>query len=225
MSNAQKAIVDLRTYTIRRGGMPLFVRLAETHVCPVMLRHVGAPLAYYVTDIGPQDEVTHLWGYDSVADMEARRQARNLDPEWPSYIEASRGLIDTQETRVVRRVPLPSVDHLPLPDPAKALVDFRVATIRRGTMAEFLGLFQTLALPVQLRHVGAPVAMYVSEIGPLNELIQLWAFDSLADLEARRTARDREPAWSEFLTTTESMVLSETTKAVRRVQFGTPPGP
>ena len=66
MSNAQKAIVDLRTYTIRRGGMPLFVRLAETHVCPVMLRHIGAPLAFFgfnsVHDLPyPQRNSLRLW--------------------------------------------------------------------------------------------------------------------------------------------------------------------
>jgi len=225
MSRAHKPVVDLRTYRIRRGGMPLFLRLAETIVLPVMLRHIGPPLAYYVTDIGPQDEVMHLWGFDSLGDMEARRRARNLDPQWPQYAVASEGLIERQETRVVRRVAFPVLDDAPAPDAAKTVVEFRITSIRRGTMVDFQRILLAIALPVQLRHLGAPVALYVSEIGPQNELIQLWAFDSLADLETRRAARDREPAWAEYLAATESMITSELTRAVRRVQFGalTPP--
>ncbi len=220
MTDSPKPVVDLRTYRIRRGGMPLFLRLSQTHVFPVMQRHVGAPLGYYVTVIGAQDEVTHLWGYDSVGDMETRRLARNQDPEWPRYAVDSRDLIDVQETRVVRRLALPSLAAAPRPDPAKPVVEFKVTTIRRGTMPDFLRRYEELAVPAQLRHVGAPDGLYLAEIGPQNQVTQLSAFDSLADYEARTAARDREPAWAQFQAATESMVLAETTKATRRVAFG-----
>jgi hypothetical protein len=203
--------------------MPLFLRLSETHVLPVMLRHVGAPLAYYVTVVGMQDEVTHLWGYDSVGDMETRRIARNQDPEWPRYAVDSRDLIDVQETRVVRRLALASLVGAPAPDPAKALVELKVTSIRRGTMPDFLRCFEDIALPVLRRHAGTPTGLYLAEIGPQNQLTQLWAFASLADYEARTAARDREPAWAQFQADTQSMVQGETTKIARRMTFGGAP--
>ena len=85
-----KPVVDLRIYTIRRRSMPEFLRISETLAMPVQLRHIGPPLAYYVTDIGPQNQVIHLWPYDSVADMESRRAARNQDPEWQASTFQSR---------------------------------------------------------------------------------------------------------------------------------------
>jgi hypothetical protein len=185
-----------------------------------MLRHVGAPLGYYVTVIGTQDEVTHLWGYDSVGDMETRRLARNQDPEWPRYAVESRDLIEVQETRVVRRLALPSLAAAAPPGPEKPLVEFKVTTIRRGTMPDFLRHYEELALPAQLRHVGAPAGLYLAEIGPQNQVTQLCAFASLADYEARTAARDREPAWAQFHAATDAMVVAETTKAARRVAFG-----
>lgn len=220
MSNAAKPVVDLRTYKIRPGGMPLFLHLTQTQVLPVMLRHVGLPLAYYVTVVGPQDEVTHLWGYDSVGDMEARRQARNQDPEWPRYLAASRDLIDVQDTRVVRRVSLRSLDAAGTPDATKGLVEIKVSSIRRGTMPDYLRLFEELAVPMLVQHVGTPAGVYTTEIGPQNQLIQIWPFASLADYEARTAARDSEPAWTQFETAAESMVLGESTKIARRVPFG-----
>jgi hypothetical protein len=224
MSPTSKPVVDLRIYKMRRGGVPRFLELTDTMVIPVMLRHVGPPLAYFVTDIGPQDEVIHLWGYDSLGDMETRRRARNLDPQWPQYPEASRGLIERQDTRVGRSLALPILDGVPAPDPAKRIVEFRITSLHRGPMPEYQKLLQTLALPVQLRHFGPQVALYTADIGPQNEVVQLWSFDSLADYEARRAARDREPDWARFLAATESMVASELTRLSRRAQFASLPG-
>jgi hypothetical protein len=38
----------------------------------------------------------------------------------------------------------------------------------------------------------------VSYIGPLNQVVHLWRYDNLADMEKKRTARDADPAWGEF---------------------------
>ena len=51
----------------------------------------------------------HLWGYDSLADYERRCQARDSHPDFPAYLAASGHLITAQETRLIRRVELPSV--------------------------------------------------------------------------------------------------------------------
>jgi hypothetical protein len=70
--------------------------------------------------------------------------------------------------------------------PTKPVVDIRTYTIRRG-VAEFLRLYEELALPIAIKHWGPPVAFYVvSEIGPLNQVSHLWEFESLADLELPR---------------------------------------
>jgi len=214
-----KPIVDLRIYTGRQRAMPEFLRIAEKLGMPVQLRHVGAPLAYYVTDIGPQEEVMHLWGFDNLADMEARRAARNKDPDWQTYIDATDGLIVKQQCRVVRRVPLPVMDKLTAAAAEKPLVDFRTLTIQRSRMSEFLQIFETMALPVQLRHGGPPIALYTSEIGPLNELIQLWGYDSLADMEALQASRHHDPAWQQYLLASGPLIVSEDSRAIRRVLF------
>jgi hypothetical protein len=214
-----KPVVDLRIYTIRRRSMPEFLRISETLAMPVQLRHIGPPLAYYVTDIGPQNQVIHLWPYESVADMDARRAARNQDPEWQLYLAASDGLILEQETRVVRRVAFAGLTELSESVARKPLVDFRVYTIRRRGMPEFLRISETLAMPVQLRHIGPPLAYYVTEIGPQNQVIHLWSYDSLADMEARRAARNRDPEWETYLNASEGLILEQETRAVRRVPF------
>ena len=74
-----------------------------------MVRHIGPPIGYYQTIIGNLQQITHIWGYDSMGDMEARRRARNADPEWEYYLTASHGIYERQETQVLSTLKL--FDH------------------------------------------------------------------------------------------------------------------
>jgi hypothetical protein len=44
-----------------------------------------------------------LWGFASLADMEARRARRNADPDWAKYLDMSKGMVLAQENRILRR--------------------------------------------------------------------------------------------------------------------------
>ncbi len=101
---AKPNIVDVRCYTIRPRGLPGFLKLFEEEGLPLQQKYLGSPVGYYVSEIGPLNQVTHLWGYDSLADMEAKRSARNADPAWAEYAAKSGEFITAQETRIVRAV-------------------------------------------------------------------------------------------------------------------------
>jgi hypothetical protein len=49
--------------------------------------------------------------------------------------------------------------------------------------------------------------------------VHMWRYDSLADMERKRSARDADPAWSEFLALTEGMVLLQDDKIMRPTSF------
>lgn len=102
-------IADLRIYTIKPRGLAEFIEVFDTLAMPVQLRHLGPPIAFFASDIGPQNQVVHLWGYDSLADYDRRRIARDQDPEWPAYLSASGHLLVAQENRFLRTVDLASV--------------------------------------------------------------------------------------------------------------------
>jgi len=98
-------IIDHRTYTIAPRKMGEFLRLFEQFGMPVQRRHLGPLLGFYVTEVGPLNQVVHLWGYDSMADMEKRRAARNADPAWDEYLSKGAGLVLSQETKLLRPAP------------------------------------------------------------------------------------------------------------------------
>jgi hypothetical protein len=101
---ATRAVVDHRTYTIVPRGMAEFLEAFDDLALPVLLKHLGVPLAFYTSSIGPLNQVVHLWGYDGLDDLEKRGLARDMDPDFSAYLQATRHLIVSQETRIIRPV-------------------------------------------------------------------------------------------------------------------------
>ncbi|MEP6872760.1 MAG: NIPSNAP family protein [Burkholderiales bacterium] len=108
---AGKAIVDHRTYTIALRKMPEFVDVFDRLAMPILLQTLGQPIGFWTSLIGPQNQFVHLWGYDSLADYEARCHARDTHPDFPKYLAASGHLIVAQETRLIRRLDVPAWAH------------------------------------------------------------------------------------------------------------------
>jgi hypothetical protein len=103
------------------------------------------------------------------------------------------------------------------------IVDIRTYTLVPRKTARYLDLFESQALPVMKRHGLDLMGYYVSYIGPLNQVVHLWRYDSLADMERKRAARDADPAWSEFLALTEGMISAQDNKIMRPASFSPVP--
>lgn len=108
-AGAHLPLVDHRVYTIRLRKMNEFLEVFDRLAMPILLRTLGQPLGFFVSHVGPLNQFVHLWGYASLSDYEARCQARDTHPDFPAYLSASEHLIVAQETRLIRRVELPSV--------------------------------------------------------------------------------------------------------------------
>ncbi|GAB5505107.1 MAG: NIPSNAP family protein [Rhizobiaceae bacterium] len=79
-------IVEHRTYTFRPGTVEGWLRKYETEGLPVQKRHLNRFLGLYVSEIGALHTTVLMWGYESLADREARRNAMYQDPDWQSFI-------------------------------------------------------------------------------------------------------------------------------------------
>jgi len=100
-------LFDMRTYTVKPGTLKAHLELYEKQGWPVQTRHLGAPLAYLVTETGPINTFTHIWSYESAADRAAKRKAMENDPAWSAYRAESTkaGFLSAQENRLL--VPAP----------------------------------------------------------------------------------------------------------------------
>ena len=79
------------------------------------------------------------------------------------------------------------------------LIDHRTYTIKPGKMPVQLELYEKYGFPVQLRHLGQPLAFLQAETGDLNTLVHLWVYDNAADREKRRAAMQQDPDWQAYV--------------------------
>ena len=98
-------IYEERTYTIVPGRMQEYLDNYERLGLPVQLEVIGNLAGFFHTEIGGLNEVVHIWGYDSLDDRLAKREALARHPDWPAYLAANLALIVDQENRVL--IPAP----------------------------------------------------------------------------------------------------------------------
>jgi hypothetical protein len=190
-------IVDLRIYTARPGTIGALFKLYETEGYAIQTKYLGKPLGYYVSDIGPQNRVVHLWGYPDIAERARRRAAMEQDPEWLSYRAKSTEFFHNQENRILRHAPFhPARTGTTKPF---GIVDFRVYHTYPGKLGALLNAYEYDALPLQMKYLGNNVGWYQSDIGTQHEVVHLWGYDDIADRQARRNAMLADPAWGAYL--------------------------
>lgn len=99
----------------------------------------------------------------------------------------------------------------------KPIIDHRIYTIALRKMPEFIDIFDRLAMPVLLETLGNPIGMYVSQVGPQNQFIHLWAYENLADYERRSHARDTHPAFPAYLAASGHLITAQENRLIRHV--------
>ncbi|QPZ38268.1 NIPSNAP family protein [Paramicrobacterium chengjingii] len=75
-------------------------------------------------------------------------------------------------------------------------------------LADFLDAYENIGLPVQRRIQRGFLGYFVSEIGTLNQVMHLWAYDSLDDRDRRRAEVAAEPEWQRCLEIIRPMIKS-----------------
>ncbi|WP_426959069.1 NIPSNAP family protein [Muricoccus radiodurans] len=79
------------------------------------------------------------------------------------------------------------------------IVDLRIYTCQPNRMAEFVKLYEEAAWPLQKKYLQRCLGWYTTVEGPLNRVVHLWAYESQADREQRRSAMAADPAWGNYL--------------------------
>ena len=69
----------------------------------------------------------------------------------------------------------------------------------RGTVKQHLALYEAHGFEVQCRHLGKPLLYAITETGPQNTYVHIWAYADAADRAQRRAAMAADPEWVQFL--------------------------
>ena len=97
--------VEERMYTMQVGKAPEYLKMYESEGMAIQTKHLPNMVGYYVSEVGPQNLVIHMWGYDDLNQRDRCRAAMQADPAWQSYVAKVRSLIVSQDTRIMKCAP------------------------------------------------------------------------------------------------------------------------
>lgn len=99
------------------------------------------------------------------------------------------------------------------------IVDHRTYTLHPGKLGEFLKLYEAEGLPIQSKHLGKPFGWFVTEIGNVNQIVHIWAYEDLADRDRRRKAMQSDPGWAAYLAKASGYFMKMENKILRAAAF------
>ena len=188
-------IYELRTYTVKPGTLGDIVKAASTVSRDVRGDDYGKLEGYWFTEIGPLNQVMHMWSYESFDERARLRGELAKNPRWNNeYIPLIRPIVVRQDIRLLTAIRPPVA-------PATSgniyeLRNYRARAI--GPVRQWIEAF-TAVLPEREKY-SKIVGLWQTEAGQPNEVCHIWAYP---DLNARAKARGdamKDPAWQEFLT-------------------------
>lgn len=98
-------IVEERMYTLHPGKAPEYLKAYQQEGMAVQKRILGGMFGYFFTEVGTQNQIVHMWGYESFEEREKRRALLGADPGWQAYVAKIRPFIHFQETRIMKPAP------------------------------------------------------------------------------------------------------------------------
>lgn len=108
------------------------------------------------------------------------------------------------------------------------LVEERTYTTHPGKYREYLALYEAEGLEIQHRILGRMVGYYYSDIGDLNQIVHLWAYESLDERAERRTRLLADPGFKAYVARMLPLLQAQHSRILRpapffQPQWATPP--
>ena len=98
-------IYELRTYTVKPGTLGDIVKAASTVSRDIRKDNYGKLEGYWMTEIGPLNQVMHMWSYSDLNERARMRAELAKNPRWGSeYIPLIRPLLVRQEVRLLNAI-------------------------------------------------------------------------------------------------------------------------
>jgi hypothetical protein len=102
------------------------------------------------------------------------------------------------------------------------LVEQRTYTTHPGKWRDYLSLYEKEGLPIQLRILGRMVGYYYTDIGELNQIVHMWAYEDLADRTQRRATLGKDANWQAYVGKMLPLLQSQTSKIMVPAPFFEP---
>jgi len=175
-------LYEVRTYRVKPRSQPEVIkRFAEAYEGRKEFSEISA---FFYSDIGPLNEIIHIWPYKDLQDRTEIRAKAVKSPNWPPHIGE---FLDEQLSEIF--IPLSFTPEFK-PGNHGPVFEWRSYTIKPHSLG---GIEERWAAALEERQKLSPCLMAMStEIGPLNKFVHIWPYESLnhrAEVRAEAAAK------------------------------------
>ena len=197
-------IYEVRTYTLKPGFVATF---EENFGKALPYREKYSKLgAFWHTEIGPLNQVIHVWPYESVDQRNEIRAEASKDPNWPPANDPD--MYVHQEAEIFP--PAPFMRPMGGDQALGNIYEMRIYTYKTGSMGEVL---KRWGAAIPYREEFSPLAAGMSsELGGLNKWVHIWPYKDMEERNRIREEASKSPHWPpptrEFLLAQENKLLA-----------------
>lgn len=99
------------------------------------------------------------------------------------------------------------------------IVEERIYTCYCGKAQQYVKMYEAEGLAIQRPILGHLLGYFTSELGELNQVVHLWAYESLEDRGQRRARLLSDPRWKEYAAKVQPLVLQQQNKILIPAPF------
>ena len=186
-------IYELRTYTMKPGMAVKAAAHSGDVGRAVRGDDYGKLEGYWMTEVGPLNQVMHLWSYSDLIERARLRAALATNERWQNdYLPEMRPYLLRQDIRLLNGIVGPHA-----PETGGNLYEFRNYRLRPGGVKEW-GAHYTDVLPTREKY-SRIVGLWTTEAGQPNEVCHIWAYPSFEARIKIRAEVAEDSAWQEFI--------------------------
>ena len=170
-------IYEVRTYSLKPRTLPeVLKRFGEAYEKRKCFSEL---FAFWYTEIGPLNQIVHVWPYKDVEERTRIRAEAVKDGSWPPKTAE---FIATMQSDIF----MPIVEVPPMMGKVGPFFEMRTYTFAPGDMPKIKANWEK-ALPARQK-ISPILALWYSDVGSLNTFVHIWPYASLND---RMTTRQK----------------------------------
>ena len=162
-------IYEVRTYRLKPRMVPGFIE-AFGKAYENGRKQLSPLAAFFYSEVGPLNEVMHIWAYKDLAEREAVRAEAVATGVWPPAVS---DMIHHMNSEIFKPFPFMgefmSGEHGPL-------FEYRYYSVHNGTMP---GIIKGWEDAIGARSALSPCAMAMhTDVGDINKYVHIWPYES-----------------------------------------------
>jgi hypothetical protein len=179
-------IYEMRTYDLKPHSVPeVEKRFAEAYEHRKKLSLLAA---FWHTEIGPLNQIVHVWGYADMAERTKIRAAAIKEGTWPPKIQE---FVVNMRSDIM--VPLSMSPELK-PGKMGPYFEMRTYTLANGGELPKLHALWERGIPDRVK-LSPLCAAWISEVGALNRFVHIWPYKSIDERNRVRDAAKEAGVW------------------------------